>query len=40
MDWSAVTHAGAFIVGVLAGTIMTTRLARVLAQFLRRERDQ
>jgi len=40
VDWSSLTHAGAFIVGMLAGAILTTRMASTLARFFRRERDQ
>ena len=33
-DWSAVTAAGAFSVGLAAGAIITIRLAKVVAAYL------
>lgn len=33
VDWGAVTLLGAFVVGATFGTVLTLRLAKILAQF-------
>jgi hypothetical protein len=40
VDWAAVTIAGAFGIGTIVGALLTIRLAKVLADFFRRERDR
>jgi uncharacterized membrane protein len=39
VDWANLTVAGAFVVGVIAGTIATIRVLRYLLSYLRREQD-
>ena len=39
VEWSNLTVAGAFVVGVIAGTIATIRVLRYLLSYLRREQD-
>lgn len=39
-NWDAVTLAGAFGLGTLVGAALTLRLAKLIAEFLRRERDR
>ena len=39
VDWTNLTIAGAFVVGVLGGTIATIRVTRYLLGYLRREQD-
>lgn len=38
--WSELSHFAAFMIGTLFGIILTVRLAKTLAVFLRRERDE
>lgn len=40
VEWDAVTMAGAFIVGILAGALLTVRLTRVIADQWRRRVDR
>jgi hypothetical protein len=40
VDWANVTVAGAFIVGVVGGTIATIRVFRYALDYLRRDRDE
>ena len=34
VDWANLGYAGTFVVGLLAGVIVTIRLAKVIAQYL------
>ena len=40
VEWGDLTHAGAFFLGTLFGVVLTIRLARLLVDAYRRERDQ
>ncbi len=40
LDWANLTLLGAFMVGLLVGVIVTIRLAKILAEFLRGERGK
>jgi len=39
VEWSNLTVAGAFVVGILAGAIATIRITRHVLEYLRRERE-
>lgn len=38
-DWSGLTVAGAFALGMLVGCVLTVRLFRVVAATVKRERE-
>jgi len=38
--WSDLSYLGAFIVGLFTGIVLTIRLAKILAEFLRNERGK
>jgi hypothetical protein len=38
--WSDLTHVAAFSIGVVAGAVIVLRLARVLLELMRHERDR
>jgi hypothetical protein len=38
-QWSDLTHAGAFVLGLVVGVLVVIRLSRVLVELLRRRRD-
>lgn len=40
IQWGDVSHAGAFFLGTLFGVILTIRLARLLLDMGRRERER
>jgi predicted exporter len=40
LEWSNLTILGAFGVGLFVGIILTIRLAKILAEFLRREKEK
>lgn len=40
VDWQNIGYAGTFVFGILTGVVVTVRLARVLSDFLRSERDK
>lgn len=40
IEWANLSLLGAFTVGLFTGVIVTTRLAKILAEFLRNERDR
>ena len=39
VDWANFAYAGAFVLGLLTGSIVTMRLSKVLAEFFRQQRD-
>jgi len=38
-DWANLAYAGAFVVGLLVGSIVTIRLAKVIADFFKAQKD-
>lgn len=40
VEWANLGYAGAFVVGAIAGAVVTIRLAKVLAAFLAGLRDR
>lgn len=40
VDWTSATIGVSFFVGVVTGILLSVRLVKVLAEFLRKERDR
>jgi hypothetical protein len=40
IDWANLSYLGAFFGGFLTGIIVTSRLTKIIAEFLRNERNQ
>jgi hypothetical protein len=38
-DWSSLTHAGAFVVGAVAGSVATIRVMRHVLGYVRKDSD-